>query len=181
MAETLICVVASSAAVGVRETLRDWQSGGLVRDFMWIEAEDVDTGRPIGNEVRSGSLNPVDLRRLAGQVPYSRIRLAEIGLSDEPASLSTGEQRVVFGSDSAGVSVRRIIESSFGNSEISPLRILLTDAQGPKNLQPPQSVGWHYLVVSPEDTSSPGVGSAPIDSAGRTEQDIQRASQLAGL
>lgn len=181
MVNTLTCVVAPSAAVGVRETLRDWQAGGLIRDFMWIEAEDVDTGLPIGNDVSGGSLSAVDLRRLAGQVPYSRIRMAEIGLSDESDSPSAGAQRPVFGSDSAGVRVRRIIDSSFGNSEISPLRILLTDSQGPKDLQPPQSVGWHYLAVSPEDTSSPGVGSAPIDSADKTDQDIQRASQLAGL
>lgn len=182
MAATLTCIVAPAIAIGVRETLRDWQAGGLINEFLWISAEEVDAGRPTGHEVRDGWLSAVDLRHLAGQTAYPLIRLAELCISDELAAPGVASQTgSLFASNSAGVQVRRIIDASFGNSEVSPLRILLTDAKGPGQIQPPQSVGWHYLVVSPEDTSSPGVGSAPVESADRAGNDIQRASQLAGL
>lgn len=182
MSAILTCIVAPSSSIGIRETLRDWQAGGLVSDFLWLSAEAMEMGQATGHQVTDGSLIAVDLRRLAGQTAYAQIRLAELCESD---LLNVGEgssqAEDVFSSGSAGAQIRRIIEGSFGNSNVSPLRILLTGTKGPALVKAPQSVGWHYLVVSPEDTSAPGVGAAPLDANVPADADIQRASQLAGI
>lgn len=182
MTQTLTCIVAPDELLGVRESLRDWQAGGLTTDFVWMSAEAVAAGRMAGHLVSSGTLHPVDLRRMAGQAAYSRVRLGELIAADahSPVSAAAGRSQP-FGVDSPGAAVLSVVESNFGGAEISPLRVVLTGADGPGDTPAPQVVGWHYLVVSPEDTSSPGVGSAPIDSSRPGGLDTQRASQLAGL
>lgn len=146
MSTTLTCIVAPANTIGIRETLRDWQAGGLVSDFLWISAEDMEMGQATGHQVKEGSLTAVDLRRLAGQTAYARIRLAELCESD---MLGGGEDSPqagnVFSSGSAGAQIRRIIEGSFGNSNVSPLRILLTGTNGPAQVEVPQSVGWQPI------------------------------------
>lgn len=178
MDTNLTLIVASSRLIGVRETLRDWQVGGLVTDFIWVPVEAQDSGRTVHAQlVSEGSLKPVDVRYLSGQVNYSRIGLLVLGavLGED------GDAERIKLTGNVGSAVRDIVSQDFGASTLSAVRAVYASDAKATTVELPDSNGWVDVVISPADSKGPRVGSRPLDPSNIAEVSAFLASQVAPL
>lgn len=173
----LTIVVASSHLIGVRETLRDWQAGGLATNFVWVPVEAQDMGRYVRAQlVSGGALFPVDVRGLSGQVQYSRACVVALGaIVGNDAQVADRIDRTW----QVGSYVRQVVGQDFGSSTVVPLRAVFAPEDASTRLSLTDSGGWIDLVFSPSDSKGPGVGTRPLDSSSVTQLCTFLASQVA--
>ncbi|WP_349826638.1 hypothetical protein [Brevibacterium litoralis] len=177
MTDQLTVLVAPRSLAALGETLRDWVHGDLVGPYVWVTAEAVvDRAVPMAFVDDQGAAHHADLTVLAGTRAYSRVRILELVDLDSPDSA-----RRALSETSAGARVWERLNQTFGGVPVVPVRVLLTTDGSDASVPAPRDHGWNHVLVSPEDTASPGVGYSPIDGSDPGRLVVQRAAQVAAL
>jgi hypothetical protein len=132
--------------------LADYAAVGLLAPFVWVDAANVGGAATAATLVRGGRAEPVILQQLLTAQRYARIRVAVL----VPVQASA-TARVPLAVEQA---VEEIAYSSAVGTPVSLLRVLLTNADvGSATADPPAVLeGWHNVVVAPEDSPGPGLG-----------------------
>lgn len=175
--KNLAIIVGSTYHSGVRETLRDWQTGGLVTDFVWVPAEaQVDDRRIVGHLVTGGALHAVDVRSLAGQYQFDRVSVVAMGIT-----LSQSDPARIDHVWSVAMRVRRLVSEDFGVGSVVAVRALCAAGAEAPPVELTDSGGWTDVLISPSDSKGPGVGTRPVPAHSIAEVVVFVASQLAPL
>lgn len=158
---------------GVRDVLTDWSAAGLIDDFHWIEPAMIAGGADASLLVRDGELYAAPLLALAGRERYDGIRLCVLVPAIPDVAATTREQEQ---------DLLDLLDRSFANVPITRVRAIITRAQDDAVVPGLVVAGWHNIVLSPEDSTGPGLGRTRLD---RTDDvaDLGRhaAAALAGL
>ena len=175
---TLTLVTAPASLVGVRETLRDWQAGGLVSDFVWVPAQAVTADSVPGFLCARGQRTRVSVRGLSGVQRYGRIRVVALSavLADRPASAEE-----FAGVTAAGDLLRRIVGEEFGGTPVTAVRATFAGPGAVGLADTVPSGGWTDVVLSPSDSRGPRVGTRPVDTSAPAELGRHLAAQIAAL
>jgi len=173
MGDLTVFVAPAGKAAGIRDVLSDWSGAGLLDDFLWIEPAMVSGSRVNALSVRAGRLDGIAVASLAGVESFSRIRIAVI----VPAL--TGESSV---DPEVAQRIAQFFESAFGSTPVTRVRAVVTRAD--QFTTGPDLViqGWHNIVLSPEESTGPGVGMSPLPhTTDAIDLGVQAAASLAGL
>lgn len=179
---TLTVVLAPAGLLSaVRDTLQDWSGAGLIDRFLWLEPSMITGGgiAALSGEgiaalsVEAGRLDGETLQALAGRERFDRIRLAVLvpALHDAPLVTSTIEQHVA-----------QFLESSFGGTPVTRIRAIISRVGEVARHSALVVGGWHNVVLSPEDSTGPGVGISQLRATrDLAELGVPAAASLAGL
>lgn len=170
----LVVVLAPSGGVGAtRDVLHDWSGAGLLSRFLWVEPG-MTTGSTVDAlAVDGGRLSAVSLNQLAGIERFEHIRLAVL----VPVLRDAESVDVDLTQD-----VAQLLEESFGGATVSRMRVVITRVGESASTVDLALDGWHNVVLTPEDSVSPGLGAAQLH-ATTDPVDVGRhaAAGLAGL
>ncbi|MGO2110823.1 MAG: hypothetical protein ACTH31_04350 [Pseudoclavibacter sp.] len=157
----------------VRDVLTDWSAAGLVDDFHWIEPAMLEGGADASILVHRGELVGAPLQAIAGRERIDGIRLCILvpALSGT-TPLTRGEEQEVVD----------VLDRSFANVPVTRVRAIVTRAEPEVSVPGLVVAGWHNVVLSPEDSTGPGLGRTRLDVAGNSaDLGRQAAAGVAGL
>lgn len=147
MADAII-VAAPRSLRPVLGSLMDWSAGGLLRDVQWLEPDPVGSLLITnGLVLQGGRLRgvPIDASLLAGEAERVRLLLLVPTWPDaevlDPAAV-----------DALRAAVRRAAP----DARVTPIRVLLAQGQPIDNDAAIDRIGWHNIIVSPEESAQPG-------------------------
>lgn len=137
--------------------LADYAAVGLVAPFVWVDAADVGGTSVPATLVRDGRSSAVVLEQVLTGHRYERVRIAVLVPADALA-----HQRVSRASEQT---LERVVRASVVATPITLLRLLFTRGAASETPYDPDMVleGWHNLLVAPEDSAGPGMGSVVLD------------------
>ena len=136
--------------------LGDYAEAGLLAPFAWIDAAAVSDRLMSATLVRDGRPQSVVLAHLLTERHYERVRVAVL----VPVEAALGA-RVPLAVEQA---IEQIVRTSAIAAEVTLLRLLVT-ADPTASVGPDPTLtleGWHNLLIAPEDSPAPGLGSAAI-------------------
>lgn len=138
--------------------LVDYSAVGLLDPFIWVWA--ADHGRAPSTPatlVAAGRTSAVVLQEVLTGCRYERLRIATMVPADAPA-----RQQVARSTEQ---DIEQVVRGSAVETPITLLRLLFTHGAPDGSEHDPALVleGWHNLLVAPEDSAGPGLGSAPLD------------------
>lgn len=147
---TITVVLAPSGPLaGVRDALTDWSAARMIDPFYWVEPHMIERGVISALSVRGGTVEGATLNALAGAGRTERIRLVVL----VPA---------LSGIDAVGTAVEQevaaFLESSFGNAPVTRIRAIVARSDDRAKIVDLAVDGWHNVLLSPEDSSGPGIG-----------------------
>ncbi|MBS9533712.1 hypothetical protein KIH27_08950 [Mycobacterium sp. M1] len=163
-----VFVVPTGSTDEIVGVLVDYSAAGLLDGFVWVAAADVSGPATPATLVRDGVSEPVVLQQLLTGERYERIRVAVLVPAEAPIA-----ERVPLAAEQA---VEQVARSSSVGARVTLLRLLLTSGGSlPSNAAGAVVIeGWHNLLVAPEDSSGPGLGTVawgqldePLDLAQR--------------
>ncbi|KAB1650293.1 hypothetical protein [Pseudoclavibacter endophyticus] len=158
---------------GVRDVLADWSAAGLVDDFHWVEPAMLEGGADASILVRGGELLRAPLQSIAGRERIDGIRLGVlVPALDGVTPLTRGQEQDIVD----------VLDRSFAKVPVTRVRAIVTRADPGVAVPGLVVAGWHNVVISPEDSTGPGLGRTRLDAASDTA-DLGRhaASGVAGL
>lgn len=157
---------------GVRDALTDWSAAGLVDDFHWIEPAMLE-GTDASLLVHEGELFAASLQSLAGRERIDGIRLCVLVPAIPGAAPTTRDEEQ---------GVIDLLDRSFSNVPVTRVRAIVTRADENASVPGLVVAGWHNVVLSPEDSTGPGLGRTRLDAVTDTA-DLGRhaAAGVAGL
>lgn len=140
--------------------LADYAAVGLVAPFVWVDASDVNGSSVPATLVRDGRSSAVVLQQLLTEERYDRLRLAVLVPADAPT-----EQRVPCTAEQA---LEQMVRACAVGTPVTLLRLLFCRGAparqgGEPNASDLVLEGWHNLLVAPEDSAGPGLGSVVLD------------------
>ncbi|NQX12317.1 hypothetical protein HQQ80_11825 [Microbacteriaceae bacterium VKM Ac-2855] len=144
-----VILAPSGPLAGVRDALADWSAARLIDRFYWVEPHMIQSGTFSALSVHGGAFDGATLNALAGSGRIARIRLVVL----VPA---------ITGMQGVGTAVEQelaaFLESSFGSAPVTRIRAIVTRADDRATLPDLAIDGWHNVLLSPEDSSGPGIG-----------------------
>ena len=137
--------------------LGDYAAAGLIATFAWVDAAAVSGNSVRATLVRDGRSEPVVLQQLLTAARYQRVRVVVL----VPVQAPSGA-RVPLAAEQA---LEQVVRTTSIGAEVTLLRLLLTADPGAPTGQDPALVleGWHNLLIAPEDSPGPGLGSTVVD------------------
>ncbi|HTM85038.1 MAG TPA: hypothetical protein VL179_09070, partial [Mycobacterium sp.] len=137
--------------------LVDYSAVGLVVPFLWVDTADVGRTSVPATFVVDGRASTVILQQALTEHRFDRLRVAVLVPADAPAD--SGVPRA------AEQALERIVRASVVATPITLLRLLFTrGSAAPRGYDPVLVLeGWHNLLVAPEDSVGPGLGSRALD------------------
>jgi hypothetical protein len=151
-----VLLVPSVHAAEALSVLGDYAEAGLLASYAWIDSAAVCDGTMSATLVRDGSHQPVALTQLLTAQRFDRVRLAVL----VPVQASA-EARVTLNAQQA---LEQTVRSSAIGADVTLLRLLLT-TDPTASVEPDPTLtleGWHNVLVCPEDSPAPGLGSTVI-------------------
>ncbi len=143
-----VVVLIGSAAHGpaMLEVLRDWSAIGLISPFVWVAAADATTGHAripavLISQGAQDSVGVQDHLADVGRPPVVRVCALD-GLSGEAVQAAAA---VVAGR----------LEPAAPGTPITRVHVLLPAIGMAAAGEPAAAIGWHTVVVAPEDADSP--------------------------
>lgn len=173
MVALTVVIAPTGLLTGVRDALQDLSGAGLVDRFLWIEPRMVDGNTIDALVVDGGRLDGVTLASLAGRERFDVIRVAVL----VPALAS-----VVCAPEAVEQKVAQYLEDSFGSTRVTRVRAIVGRVGDTASVKGLVVDGWHNIVLSPEDSTGPGIGSNPLRATTDVlDIGVHAAATLAGL
>jgi hypothetical protein len=137
--------------------LVDYAAAGMLAPFVWIDAADVGGTSVPATLVADGCSSAVVLQQVLTGHRYDRLRIAVLVPADAPT-----DQRA---SRATEQSLERVVRAGAIATPITLLRLLFTRGSAAGSGYDPSLLleGWHNLLVAPEDSAGPGLGSLALD------------------
>jgi hypothetical protein len=137
--------------------LTDYSAVGLLARFAWVDSADAGPSSLPATLVTDGRANPVVLQQIVTAQRHERLRLAVLVPLEAPTA-----SRVPLAVEQQ---VEQIMRFGAMGAPITLLRLLYTDGAGAAVTADPSAVleGWHNLLIAPEDSAGPGLGSVTLD------------------
>jgi hypothetical protein len=141
--------------------LGDYSAVGMLDEFVCIDAAEVRGPSVAATRIAGGRADPVVLQQLLTQQRYRRVRVVVLVPVRAPA-----QARVPLAVEQT---VEQIVRTASMGAPVTLLRLLLTGAGAASASADPALVleGWHNLLIAPEDSPSPDLGTTLLD--GRTD------------
>ena len=158
---------------GIRDALTDWSAAGLLGDVHWIEPDMLAGTTDASLLIHDGELYGAPLQAIAGRERVDGIRLCVL-VPALPGAEPAAHEQVQ--------DVLDLLDRSFANVPVTRVRAIVTRAADDVAVPGLVVAGWHNVVLSPEDSTGPGMGRSRLDAATDTA-DLGRAAaaSLAGL
>ncbi|EFG77659.1 hypothetical protein HMPREF0591_2468 [Mycobacterium parascrofulaceum ATCC BAA-614] len=155
-----VLLAARGDADEVVALLADYAAVGLVAPFVWVYASNVDGSSVPATLVRDGRSSAVVLQQFLTAERFDRLRLAVLVPADAPA-----DQRVPCAAEQT---LEQMVRGCAVGAPVTLLRLLFcrgAPARHSNGRYAPELVleGWHNLLVAPEDSAGPGLGSVALD------------------
>jgi hypothetical protein len=137
--------------------LADYSAVGLLDAFVWVCAADRGRTSVPAKLVADGRTSSVLLQEVLTARRYDRLRVATL----VPADAAADEQ--ISRADEQAL--EQTIRASTVETPITLVRLLFTHGQaGPWTYDPALVLeGWHNLLIAPEDSAGPGLGSVTLE------------------
>lgn len=141
----------------IRALLADYSAVGLLDPFVWVCAADGGAGPVPATLIADGYSSVVVLQQVLTDRRYDRLRVAALVPVDVPA-----DRQMPHGAEQT---LEQVVRAGTVGSPITLLRFLLTHGSPTSAGYAPDLVleGWHNLLVAPEDSAGPGLGSVALD------------------
>jgi hypothetical protein len=157
MAVLTVLLAPHTEAEEILAVLTDYSAVGLLTGFAWVDSGDAGASSLPATVVTDGRANPVVLQQIVTARRFERLRLAVlVPVESSPASRVplAVEQRV-----------EQILRFGAMGAPITLLRLLYTHGAAAAVTADPSAVleGWHNLLIAPEDSAGPGLGSVTLD------------------
>lgn len=169
---TTITVVLSprGEADEIVSILTDYAAVGMVGSFVWVDAADVGGAVIPATLVNGNQVVGTGLQHVLTGRHYARIRVLVLVPAD-----AAGDRRVPRGTEQA---FEQAVRAAAVGSPMTLLRLLFTRGAPELRGYDPALVleGWHNLLVAPEDSAGPGLGSAVL---GRLSDPVDTARHVA--
>ncbi|KAB1660077.1 hypothetical protein F8O01_03885 [Pseudoclavibacter chungangensis] len=151
----LTLVVAPPGPLGsVRDALADWSAAGLVDDFHWIEPRMLGERGDAAIHVRQGEFHGASLTSIAGRERIDGVRLCVlVPALDGAEPLTLVEEQTITD----------LIDRAFARVPVTRVRAVVTRAGVDQTVEDLVITGWHNVVLSPEDSTGPGMGRTRLD------------------
>lgn len=137
--------------------LTDYSAVGLVGPFVWVDSADAGATSLPATAITDGRANPVVLQQIVTAHRHERLRLAVLVPLEGPDACRVPlaveqqvEQLMRFGAMGAPVTLLRLLYTEGSASSVSADPTLVLE-------------GWHNLLIAPEDSAGPALGSVPLD------------------
>lgn len=174
MSRSTLTVVLVPAGVGdeLVAVLEDYAAAGLLTEFICVAGADIGGRSTPATLISSAGCEPVLLEHRLTEARYALTRLAVV----VPLDKADG-QRVPTAAEKA---VEQAIRSSADGGAVVLLRVLLTRGSDRSDAANPALVleGWHNLLVAPEESAGPGIGTVPWDLPADSLELAQRAAPV---
>jgi hypothetical protein len=137
--------------------LTDYSAVGLLARFAWVDSADTGASSLPATLITDGRANPVLLQQIVTAQRHERLRLAVLVPLEAPAA-----SRVPLAVEQQ---VEQILRFGAMGAPITLLRLLYTHGAAAAVSTDPSLVleGWHNLLIAPEDSAGPGLGSVTLD------------------
>ena len=152
-----VLLVPRGEATEIVSVLTDYAAVELADPFVWVDPADLGRTSVPATHVRGGRSNPVVLQQVLTEQRYRRVRVAVLVPADAPADARahvTAEQ-----------ALEQAVRAAVVGTPITLLRLLFTRGSAEARGYDPALVleGWHNLLVAPEDSAGPTLGSVVLD------------------
>jgi hypothetical protein len=157
MAVLTVVLAPHTAAEEILAVLTDYSAVGLLTGFAWVDSADAGASSLPATLVTDGRANPVVLQQIVTAQRHERLRLAVlVPLEAPPAS------RVPLAVEQQ---VEQIMRFGAMGAPITLLRLMYTYGAAVAVTADPSLVleGWHNLLIAPEDSAGPGLGSVTLE------------------
>ncbi|PPH07749.1 hypothetical protein [Rathayibacter sp. AY1H3] len=173
MSTITVLLAPAGPLAGIRDALTDWSAAGMVDEFHWVEPQMIGRTSISALVVRGGTIEGTTLNALAGAGRTERIRLV---------SLVPALTGVVPAGTAVEQELAQFLESSFGQAKVVRVRAVVARAGGPATVADLAVDGWHNILLSPEDSSGPGMGQTRLPpTTDPLELGVPAAAGVAGL
>jgi hypothetical protein len=157
MSVLTVVLAPQTQAEDILAVLADYSAAGLLTGFAWVDSADAGASSLPATLVTDGRANPVVLQQIVTAQRHERLRLAVLVPLEAPAA-STVPLAVQQ-------HVEQILRFGAMGAPITLLRLLYTHGAAAAVTADPSLVleGWHNLLITPEDSAGPGLGSVTLD------------------
>lgn len=173
MSALVVILAGSGVVVSVRETLRDLSAVGLIDPFVWLPADQVTAGTMHALTVEHGRASGTSIQAIAQGTRFEQVRLVSLVpvLHGETIVDSPIEQQVA-----------QLLENSTGGAAVTRIRAIVTRVGDPQVSDAIARIGWHNVLLAPEESVGPGLGHALLQATDDVDE-IGRhaATALAGV
>lgn len=155
---TLALVLAPHGDVDeIFAVLADYSAAGLIDPFIWVSSGDIGSASVPATLVASGRSSAVVLQHVLTGRRHHRLRLVVLVPVDESEGRPAAR--------AAEQTLEQIVRASAVGTPITLLRLLFNHGAALDTNYDPSLVleGWHNLLVAPEDSAGPGLGSMALD------------------
>ncbi|GAA3598804.1 hypothetical protein GCM10022198_23830 [Klugiella xanthotipulae] len=154
---TLTLVLAPTGPLdSVRDALQDWSGAGLIDRVLWIEPHMITRSDVSALSIENGRLEGITLERVLGGADLTRVYLTVL------VPVLAGH-RVVH--PEVERYVAEYVEATRYDAAATYVRAIITRV-GERATSDVLAVdGWHNIVLSPEDSTGPGMGATELRSS----------------
>lgn len=163
MSDLTILVTENPLLAGIPAALRDWSAAGLIRTFVWVPSLASPGGRGIeARLIEGGDVTVTSIGDLLARRSPDHVRIIALTSDITPGGESTAlAERVLAGVRGAGGAIRT-----------TAIQLLVTRI-GARTGQLNGIVGWHNVVISPDDAAGPSRPHTTLDGPA-TDEDLAR-------
>jgi hypothetical protein len=157
MSVLTVVLAPHTQAEEILAVLTDYSAVGLLARFVWVDSADAGASPLPATLVTDGRANPVVLQQIVTAQRHERLRLAVLVPLEAPTA-----SRVRLAVEQQ---VEQIMRFGAMGAPITLLRLLYTHGAAAAVTADPSAVleGWHNLLIAPEDSAGPGLGSVTLD------------------
>ena len=157
MSALTVVLAPHTQAEEILAVLTDYSAVDLLARFAWVDSADAGASSLPATLVTEGHANPVVLQQIVTAQRHERLRLAVLVPIEAPAA-----SRVPLAVEQQ---VEQIMRFGAMGAPITLLRLLYTHGAAAAVTADPSLVleGWHNLLIAPEDSAGPGLGSVTLD------------------
>ncbi|BBZ64620.1 hypothetical protein MINS_00490 [Mycolicibacterium insubricum] len=137
--------------------LADYSAVELVDPFVWVDPADIGRTSIPATFVHGGRSHADVLQRILTEQRYQRVRVAVLVPADAPADWRAPR--------AAEQALEQAVRAAVVGTPITLLRILYTRGiPEPRGYDPAMVLeGWHNLLIAPEDSAGPTLGSVVVE------------------
>lgn len=153
MSSLVVILSPSRRLDGIKDALRDWSASGKVAPFLWIDQTSTSVSAPDAVMVAGGREYSRPLMQLAGTGGHDRVRVV---------SLTTALSGVEEAQGHGAQEFSGVVVGAFGGLPTTVIRAIVTRSDDPARVTGLAYAGWHNVLLSPESSLGPGIGSRPL-------------------
>ncbi|GGK99773.1 hypothetical protein GCM10007382_19640 [Salinibacterium xinjiangense] len=173
MASLVVLLAPTGPVSVVREVLTDLSAVGLVEPFVWVAADAVEHSPIVALSVSGGRSSGTTLQAIAMGAGVDRVRLVVLVPVVEGATQikSRLEQKVA-----------ELLGNTMGGVPLTRIRAIITRAGDTTTTPHLGRVGWHNVLLAPEQASGPGLGHSLLQTTTDSfDIGTQAATAVAGV